>query len=277
MDPETPSKAPLQQAPTANMAGAATAAMIQHPPRAEAHPPDQDDMMLSAFDQIQAAAESMYRLDPHLEQIQSFQRDESALNRPASAACSDTTFAEKVAQGFFEEASANPQENVHTVPCPTPSMKVDYPIDPALEHMSSSFSVPAASLVSPPASSHADAGQTPHSPSANSSRHTSQNPKQMQGFTPESGPRRDSSSSVDELPPTSNDGRAGSAVSEAVVMGKDTSPMTTISTAGEDERKVGAPRRKSRGSMDNGADEESLKLIKELQAQDYGLRRRGKA
>ena len=67
--------------------------------------------------------------------------------------------------------------------------------------------------------------------------------------------------------------------------------MTTISTAGEDERRVevqnssphedepkGEPAaRKSKGSMDGMADEESLRLIKELQAQDYGLRRRGKA
>ena len=67
--------------------------------------------------------------------------------------------------------------------------------------------------------------------------------------------------------------------------------MTTNSTNGEDEgkaevaqtvaggheRKVEAAIGKSRGSMDGIADEESRRLIKELQAQDYGLRRRGKA
>ena len=275
MDPETPSRAPLQQAPTANMVGAPTAVMIQPSSGAETYPSDQDDMMLAPFDQTQAAAG--HHLNPQLEQIQSFQRDESTSNPPAPAARSCTTFPEKVLQEFFQEAPENPQENIQTVPSPTSSMKIDYPIDPALEHMSSSFSVPAASLVSPPASLHADVGRTPPSPYATSSRHSSQHPKQLQGYTPESGPRRDSSSSVDELPTTSNDGRAGSSVSEAVAMGKDTSPMTTISTTGDDEPKLEVPRRKSRGSIDNGADEESLKLIKELQAQDYGLRRRAKA
>ena len=66
--------------------------------------------------------------------------------------------------------------------------------------------------------------------------------------------------------------------------------MTTVSTTGEDEPRVEVPNptthedepkgeptgRKSKGSMDGMADEDSLRLIKELQAQDYGLRRRGK-
>lgn len=49
---------------------------------------------------------------------------------------------------------------------------------------------------------------------------------------------------------------------------------TTIDTV---PQKGETTRRKSRGSMDGVTDEESLRLIKELQAQDYGLRKRGKA
>lgn len=233
-------------------------------------------MMVSAFDQIEAAAGPDIPIDPALESTQVFQHEEITANPPAPAARSCTTLAETAPQDFPEQAAEDQDKEIQDVPSTTPSMKIDYPIDPALEHMSSSFSVPAASLVSPPASAHADTGGTPPSPSASSSRHSSHLPKQMQRYTPESGPRRDSSSSIDELPPINNGGRADSALSQTLATGKDTSPMTTISSTGDDERKPETMRRKSRGSAENMADEESLKLIKELQAQDYGLRKRGR-
>ena len=137
-----------------------------------------------------------------------------------------------------------------------------------------SFSQPAASsLVSPPASSHNDAGHTPptlepkftpsSSSSRHSSRHPSRHPKQVQRYTPESGSTRRASSSSDV----------------AGMMGeKSASVINRIETAnvnGEDG--LSAKRIKARLSSDTFADEESLRLIKELQAQDYGLRRRGRA
>ena len=270
-------QASSQQAPVAFMGGAPTAVMFQPSPESETRPQDHCDMMLSAFDQTEAAADPNIPIDPALELTQGFQHEESTANPPAPAARSCTALAETAPQDFPEQIATDQDKEIQNVPSPTPSMKIDYPIDPALEHMSSSFSVPATSLVSPPASAHADTGPTPPSPAASSSRHSSHLPKQMQRYTPESGPRRDSSSSIDELPPINNGERADSAMSEALATGKDTSPMTTISSTGDDERKNERIRRKSRGSAEIMADEESLKLIKELQAQDYGLRKRGRA
>lgn len=226
---------------------------------------------------------------PHLDlQSPKIQSDYFDANPPAPGARSCTTVPEISSLDIPERVLECEPDEVHVTCSPTVTVKKDFPIDPALEHMSSSFSVPAASLVSPPASSHADASGTPLSPSASSSRHSSRHPKQIQRYTPESAPRGASSSSVDDTLPT-NDG--GSLVSEAIALGKETSPITTNSSNGEDdekaeltqtmagghERKVEATIRRSRGSMDGIADEESRKLIKELQAQDYGLRRRDKA
>ena len=124
----------------------------------------------------------------------------------------------------------------------------------------------ASSLVSPPASSHDDIGKSPLpsqaelTPSTSSSRHSSRNPKQVRRYPPESGPaRRTSSSSVGEAV-------AGkSALGDTAHSTIQTSPVYAMS------------RRESRtdgGLPDIVADEESLKLIKELQAEEHGLRRR---
>ncbi|KAL9005062.1 MAG: hypothetical protein Q9188_002135 [Gyalolechia gomerana] len=129
-----------------------------------------------------------------------------------------------------------------------------------------SFEPPAASsLVSPPASSH-DESEQPASLaepkllcSGSSSRHSSRHPMQAQRFTPESGPaRRESSSSV-----------VWASTAE-VVKSPSTSPLSV--QAPESAQK----RIKVRLGSEIEADEESLKLIKALQAEDYGLRRRGR-
>lgn len=116
----------------------------------------------------------------------------------------------------------------------------------------------ASSLVSPPASSRDDGVNSPETvnnqwaSSRSSSEQSSVQPKQMQQrYTPESGPMRRGSSSYGETMPENN---LSSPTIEA------------------------SPYQKPRGrlSSDYKADEESLRLIKELQAQDLGLRRRGK-
>lgn len=116
----------------------------------------------------------------------------------------------------------------------------------------------ASSLVSPPASSHDDVGDSPEAavakftPSASLSRHSSPQPKQAQRYTPDSGPMRRTSSS-------SND---------RYLAEKATSPQKTGPASSQKQNRA-------RISSETVADEESLKLIKELAAQDRGLRRRG--
>ncbi|KAL8961149.1 MAG: hypothetical protein Q9193_002258 [Seirophora villosa] len=134
----------------------------------------------------------------------------------------------------------------------------------------SSFGQPAASsLVSPPASSHDDSEQpipsTDHikpTYSGSSSRYSPGHPTQTQRFTPESGPaRRDSSSSM---------------VIDNALQAEGKS-LSTSPTSGQVPPESAQKRMvKVRLSSEVEADEESLKLIKALQAEDYGLRRRGR-
>ncbi|KAL9615204.1 MAG: hypothetical protein Q9167_000298 [Letrouitia subvulpina] len=144
------------------------------------------------------------------------------------------------------------------------SLSFKYPRDLRQEvGHETSFSHPAeSSLVSPPASSHDDGEKMPStsspkfSQSSSSSRHSSQHPKTVQRFTPESGPvRRDSSNYTEE----------------AAVNEPSTSPRSVNGHSVEPEHR----RRRSRLSSANTADEESLRLIKALQMQEHGLRRRG--
>lgn len=122
-----------------------------------------------------------------------------------------------------------------------------------------SFEPPASSLVSPPASSHDDAGISPINAHAewNSStvpsRHSSGQPKQMQRCTPESGSMRRASSSS-----CSENAHQKAASPVIVDLPLDQKP-------------------KARSSSEDMADKESMRLIKQLQAEEYGLRRRGKA
>ena len=165
-------------------------------------------------------------------------------------------------------------QQTHT---PTSDLKIEADFELALLDPKESFEQPIAtsSLVSPPASINSEAAETPHattanmSPSTLSSRHPSRQPKQAQRYTPESGPaRRTSSSSVD----------GGGRRLES------SSPMTSLSNVDFSLEELASPttstsekkETKLRVGSDAVTDEESLRLIKELQAQDYGLRRRGR-
>ncbi|KAL8710801.1 MAG: hypothetical protein Q9220_004604 [cf. Caloplaca sp. 1 TL-2023] len=131
----------------------------------------------------------------------------------------------------------------------------------------SSFEQPAASsLVSPPASSHDDTEQPASAVegrstySGPSSRHSSRHPGQTHDFTPESVPmRRDSSSSA----------------TETSLVEKTSLPSASSPISGQGHGSA-QKRMKARLHSETVADEESLRLIKELQAQDYGLRRRSR-
>ena len=253
-----------QMAPVANMLTASSSCEMQQ---------HTQQKMLSAFEQMQAAAtaaterrDGMNTSDHNSYQSEGIRADE---NPPAPAARSNTALAEPDPD-IPPEVPAS-----HPIASTPPDSKENIPLDPALV----ASSQPAASLVSPPPTEHPQNHQTsntPPSPSTTSSRHSSHRPNQ-QHYTPESGSRRASSSPIDEAPEPSENARASSG---PTIAGKEVSPMTTISTTGEDDRKemgLGmADKRKSRGSMEGIADEESLKLIKELQAEEYGLRRRGR-
>ena len=172
-----------------------------------------------------------------------------------------------------------------------------------------SYEQPASSLVSPPASTSDDAGHSPPAgnetwtPSISSSRQSSRQPKQIQlqqRNTPESGPvRRASTSSYGEhtvqkevdnrtsptvIEPSSSDQQpshqrpGAETIAEPSVLqfqyqrnnsGRGSTPPTQHPKSSSFVR---SPPMNERSTQE---DEESLKLIKELQAQDYGLRRRG--
>lgn len=130
------------------------------------------------------------------------------------------------------------------------------------------YEQPASSLVSPPASSYDDADQSPTSapltwtPSRSSSRQSSRQPEQIQQqqrYTPESGPMRRASGS------SSGEHNATEKAASSTVADSSTDVFTS----------TGQKANHTRLSLQGVADEESLRLIKELQSQDYGLRRRG--
>lgn len=159
-------------------------------------------------------------------------------------------------QRFIQELSVKAADQWQIADsCPAPDIGVAV----ATLESSESFEPPASSLVSPPASSHEDASVSPinahvgwESP-AILSRRSSSPPKQMQRYTPESGSmRRASCSSYGE-----------NAQENAA------SPVTAdVCSDQKPKAKLG---------LENMADTESMRLIKELQAEEYGLRRRGRA
>ncbi|KAL8999755.1 MAG: hypothetical protein Q9169_001428 [Polycauliona sp. 2 TL-2023] len=175
------------------------------------------------------------------------------------------------------ELEANAERPIKSPNRDAMQQSFDVPFD-ALKHQvpqaqtetNSSFEQPAASsLVSPPASSHEDSdqpkqnGERKRKYSGCSSRHSPQH-GQTQRFTPESGPtRRDSSSSSAVVNNTSTVEEKWSS----------TSPSASTAQALD----AGQKQSTARIHSDTVADEESLKLIKALQAQDYGLRRRSRA
>ena len=150
----------------------------------------------------------------------------------------------------------------------TPINALKHEMPPVQLDSSDSFGQPAASsLVSPPASSHEDSEQPKRTYSGPSSRHSSRH-RQTQRFTPESGPtRRDSSSPVVVNTPAVVDNWSN------------TSPSVSSGPAPDAAVAAAAAQKQSKARLqsDTLADEESLKLIRALQAQDYGLRRRRKS
>lgn len=197
-----------------------------------------------------------------------------------------------------------PEEEVHLIATSPPSpLKYEIPPEYSLG------SQPAASsLVSPPESTHTDTERTPPAvvalststetakattttPSAlstvssNTSRQSSRRAKTIQRYTPESGTvRRASSGSIPAQIYTGS--ISGSSLSDGLSMSG--SPIlqsypatpTTGKRRGSFLENNGNKRRGSSallsmaGSPTTAEDEESLRLIRELQAQDYGLRRR---
>lgn len=131
----------------------------------------------------------------------------------------------------------------------------------------------ASSLVSPPASAHDDGEKSPPdcenpnpTPSSSSSRHSSRHQKHVQRYTPESGSaRRASSSSV---------GDGGGVKNVAAMISLLNTNIKVQPETPRDPRDHG--QFKAESSPEVVTDEASLKLIKELQAQEYGLRRRGR-
>ena len=132
-------------------------------------------------------------------------------------------------------------------------------------------------LMSPPASSHDDIGNSPtngdhtHSPSPPASRLPSQqSPKvqvvriSQQRTTPESTTARRASSVIFEVPNKHPTDAAKDEMTATTIV-----TTTTTTTLPHKNQKS---RRPSEANLE--ADEESLKLIKELQAQDLGLRKR---
>lgn len=169
---------------------------------------------------------------------------------------------ESEAEQMMEEVKDRKYESA-IAPGPRPNQPIHHQISDPEE--TENIEQPAASsLVSPPASSHDDVGKSPLpsqaelTPSTSSSRHSSRHPKQVRRYTPESGPARRTSSSAGE---TSAEKGALEDTGQPTIP---TSPVFTTS------------RRQSRvdGVPDMVADEESLRLIKELQAEEHGLRRR---
>lgn len=150
----------------------------------------------------------------------------------------------------------------------TPGPRPTHPINHQISDPEGSENIeqPAASsLVSPPASLHDDMGKSPLlsqaelTPSTSSSRHSSRQPKQARRYTPESGPaRRTSSSSA---------GEANAVKGTFGDTGPPRMPTSPVFSSSRRQSKV-------EGVPDAVADEESLKLIKELQAEEHGLRRR---
>ncbi|MCJ1437951.1 JmjC domain-containing histone demethylation protein 1 [Xylographa pallens] len=167
------------------------------------------------------------------------------------------------------------EDEVHLIATsPLSDLKFEADYEHPILSSDPSFQQPSAStLVSPPASTHNTDEETPHAvskaqnitPSAtsSSSRHSSRPANTTQHYTPESGSvRRASSSSV---------GIATGLLREGGSPIGGTSRRSGSVLAGEAKKG-----RKSRVGSEIEADEESMRLIRELQAQDMGLRRRGR-
>lgn len=183
----------------------------------------------------------------------------------ASTSTSGEPFPERSAS---EQADAVEDEIQLVATSPAPNLKLETDLVPStLRSNGAPHNQDFSALVSPPDSSHTDAETSPSSskaqqtPSNSTSRRSSEQPKRPQRYTPESGIAR----------------RASSSTQGALASGKSASPRISLPpTLGEVSNK--AKRGKARASSgEASADGESLKLIRELAAQDLGLRKRGRA
>ena len=252
-----------QRAPMANMVPALSG---------EKSPEHTQNDMLSAFDQMQAV----------VAMVDTAYEDGMNVTKPLPDFHEDgpTVEGKSVPPAPSETPVVDPPPDIPpqtSIPSVIASTPPDSKTEILPEEAFVASSQSAAALASPPASEPQDISTTPPPPTPTSSRQSSHQTEQ-QRYTPESGCRRASSSSANEAAEASESGRMSSGPMTAT---KEVSPITTISTTGEDERKeiglVSAEKVKSGSSMEGIADEESLKLIKELQAEEYGLRRRGRA
>ncbi|MCJ1281778.1 JmjC domain-containing histone demethylation protein 1 [Xylographa opegraphella] len=167
------------------------------------------------------------------------------------------------------------EDEVHLI-ATSPLSDVKFETDdeqPILSSNPSFQQPPTSSLVSPPASTHdadedtlpagAKAQNMTPSATSSSSRHSSRPANTMQHYTPESGSVRRASSSS-----------AGIATGQLREVG---TPMVGTSRRSGSELAGDIKKgRRSRVGSEIEADEESMRLIRELQAQDMGLRRRGR-
>lgn len=175
------------------------------------------------------------------------------------------------------EAAENFEDEVQLVATSPPrDMKLEVKFIPNPHEPNQTFpQPPASSFISPPASAYTDAEGSPPAPHASttpstlSSRHSSRQPKQVQRYTPESGSaRRASSSTADGM----TGWRTSTSTAGGATIGKSASPAVgavTAASAREGSHKRSKP-------FIGPDDEDSMRLIKELQAQEYGLRRRGR-
>ena len=254
--------APMQRpAPVANMMGhipssAPTASIVRHSPPSEKLQFEQESKAPLSSD-AELANQALCQLNNAIINTQAQGGEKPSLEPLPLVTPTDPP------------DSTQDEVQLITIP-PAPDLKAEAGFIHQVPLRNEIFSQPAASsLVSPPASSHNDAGRTPPAPetkltpSSSSSRHSSRHPKQVQRYTPESGSTRRASSSSD--------------VADTMAE-KSASLIKRIDTTTVNGEVDGSPKRvKPRLSSENFADEESLRLIKELQAQDYGLRRRARA
>ncbi|KAI9880032.1 MAG: JmjC domain-containing histone demethylation protein 1 [Pleopsidium flavum] len=183
----------------------------------------------------------------------------------ASTSTSNQAIPERPAS---EQADAVEDEIQLVATSPAPNMKLETNLMlNNLPSNSAPHNQDYSALVSPPDSSHTDAETSPsaskaqQTPSNSPSTRSSEQPKQSQRYTPESGIAR----------------RASSSTQSALTTGKSASPRTSLPPTLTDVSNKAKRVSKARASSgEASADGESLKLIRELAAQDLGLRRRGR-
>ena len=261
-------------------------------------PPRPQPFLGDAIQQLRAATDAMTRSTQDI----AASRNAGNEHRPISP---DTRDADaNIMQANLDDGNQLPA---------MPQAEIPFKPEPSLVKMPSAASqTPAGSLASPPDSLFQDADFSPtamtngeltksietygggsdfggnplHTPSSDS-RHSSRQPKQIDRYVPNAAStsqkpatedagysRRASSSGISAL--TSIDGKSRRSSDVSVRAGE--TPATVIGQNIKAETPTSENRRVSRGRSSFGdpdMDEESLKLIRALQQEDLGLRRRG--